>query len=69
MESNFSAIMPIRNPRTISFDNEYEEKGLYELLFSNVPMKMIGKNRYVVSDIHCSILQSKNIMYNVLDEK
>ena len=68
METNSSA-MPIRSPRTISFDSEYEKKGLYELLFSNIPVKMIGKNRYVVSDIHCNILQSKGIKYNVLDEK
>lgn len=61
--------MPIRNPRTISFDSEFERRGLYELLFSNIPVRMVGKNRYVVSDIQCNILQSKSIKYNVIDER
>lgn len=61
-------IMPLRGTQIIEFDAGNEAKGFYELMLSRAPVQVIGKNRYVVSDIHCAILTEKGIVYKKIDE-
>jgi len=58
----------IRNARVIEFLSGNETKGFHELILSRAPIKVIDKNRYVVSDVHCAILNQKGIKYNIVSK-
>ncbi len=58
--------MYIRNPREIEFDNENKGRGLRVLMLSGAPVRVVGKNRYVVSDIHCNLLKEEGIGYKII---
>lgn len=53
----------IRNPKVIEFVSGNEAKGFHILMLSKVPVKVIGKNQYIVSDRHCALLKEKGIDY------
>jgi len=36
-------------------------------MLSNIPVRVTGKNRYIVSDMHCAILKEKGIGYKVIE--
>lgn len=60
-----TSVGPIHNPKVIEFASGNEAKGFHILMLSNVPVKIIGKNQYAVSDRHCVLLQEKGINYIV----
>ncbi len=66
MKNHIDAIMPIRSPRKIEFDRANEEKAFRILMLSKAPVRIIGKKRYVVSNIHCNLLKEKGIKYKII---
>lgn len=67
MQKQFNdPIMPIRNAREIQLDRENEAKAFRILMLSKAPVRIISKNRYIVSDIHCKLLKEKGIKYKVI---
>lgn len=68
MSENYARSFWIRNPRTIELSSENDAKGLRVLMLSNAPVRVVGKNRYVVSDFHCTLLQKEGIEYKIISE-
>ena len=60
--------MHVRNARVIEFSSENEAKGFHELMLSRAPIKVIDKNKYVVSEVHCAILNEKGIKYSIVSK-
>lgn len=58
----------IRNPREIEFDSQSKAKGVQILMLSKAPVRVIGKNRYIVSEFHCDLLQQNGIGYKVINK-
>ena len=58
----------IRNLRVIEFATGNETRGFHELMLSRAPIKVIEKNKYIVSDVHCSILNAKGIDYKIINK-
>jgi len=67
MASHITPIIPARNRRVIEFVPGNEAKGFRTLMLSNIPVRVTGKNRYIVSDMHCAILKEKGIGYKVIE--
>lgn len=68
MEPYTSPITRVRSPRVIQFDSGNEVKGFHTLMLSKAPIKVIGKNKYIVSDIHCALLTKRKIHYKIIDQ-
>ncbi len=67
MQKTFNdPIMPIHSPRIIQFEHGYESRGFRKLMLSGAPVRVVGKNKYVVNDIHCSMLKKSKIPYRKL---
>jgi hypothetical protein len=58
----------IRNPREIELDSESKAKGVQILMLSGAPVRVVGKNRFIVSDFHCNLLKQNGIGYKVLSQ-
>ncbi len=56
----------VRNGRIIEFPTGNETRGFHTLMLSGAPLKVIEKNKYLVSDVHCAILNQKGINYNIV---
>ncbi len=61
--------MAIRSPRVIELDKANEAKAFRVLMLSKAPVRIIGKNRYIVSDIHCNLLTQKGIKYKRISKR
>ncbi len=68
MSENFARSFWIRNPRTIELSGEKKAEGLRVLMLSNAPVRVVGRNRYIVSDFHCTLLQREGIEYRIISE-
>ena len=58
----------IHNPREIEFDSQSKAKGVQILMLSEAPVRVVGKNRYIVSDFHCDLLKQNGIGYKVINK-
>ncbi len=58
----------VRNGRIIQFLAGNETKGFYTLMLSGAPVRVIEKNKYLVSDVHCTILNQKGIQYSIVSK-
>ena len=67
MDSHITPIMPAHNRRVIEFVPGNEAEGFHTLMLSNIPVRVTGKNRYVVSDMHCTILKKKGMGYKGIE--
>jgi len=56
----------IPSPKVIEFDSETKAKGIHALILSKVPFTVIGKNEFIISDVHRAILAEKGMQYKII---
>ncbi len=68
MKHHTVATMPIWNPREIEFTSQSKAKGIDILLSTSSPVRVIGTNRFIVSDTQCKLLKQKRVNYKVIKQ-
>ena len=66
MKKHIVETMPIWNPREIEFGSQSKAKGIDILLSTGDPVRVVGENRFVVSDTQCKLLRQKRVNYTQL---
>jgi len=61
-------LMPVLNPREIEFSSASKAKGIDILMSTGAPVRVVGKNRFIVSDIQCRLLKQKRVNYKIIKQ-
>lgn len=68
IENHVDPIMPVLNPREIEFRSESKAKGIDILMSTGTPVRVVGKNRFIVSDTQCKLLKQKRVNYKIIKQ-
>ncbi len=65
-QNRIDPLMPIWNSREIEFASGSKARGIDILMSTGAPVRVIGKNRFIVSDTQCKVLKQKRVNYKII---